>query len=269
MFQIIHKENGDKMNLLIVDDEEQILQGILKGVRWNLLNFTEVFTAKGYTQALEIFNSNKVDILLSDIELDSQNGLDLIEWVNEHSPETECLILSCHEDFGFAKRAVALKCCEYILKPIPYEILTEILGKTQEKVRKESKSSLLENYGKVYVQQMKDSMTPEIPEDSLEEAVQYIREHISEEIPVEYLAKLVHISPRHLNRLFQKNFGQSAGEYIMKQRIIIAGELLLNSKMSVTMVADRVGYGNYSYFIKLFKKYYGMTPREYQMKHIK
>lgn len=96
------------MNLLIVDDEQQILQGILSGVSWELLGFSEVFTAGGYEQAVEIFEHHPIEILLSDIELDRRSGLDLIEWVNDHSPDTACLILSCHEDFNFAKRAVKL-----------------------------------------------------------------------------------------------------------------------------------------------------------------
>ena len=254
------------MNLLIVDDEQQILQGILQGVQWELLNFTEVFTAKGYEQAVQVFEAHRVEILLSDIELDRRNGLDLIEWVNDHSPETACLILSCHEEFNFARRAVKLKCLDYILKPVPYEQLTEILLRTKERVQREHSATLLENYGKVYMRQMKENLTPENTEDSLEEAVDYIRKHISEEMTVEFLALKAHVSPRHLNRLFQKRFGQSVGDYISKQRMMLAGELLKDERLSVTMVSDRVGYGNYSYFTKLFKKFYGMTPREYRMK---
>lgn len=256
------------MNLLIVDDEQQILEGILQGVRWELLNFTEVFTAKGYEQAVRIFESHTIDILLSDIELDRRNGLDLIEWVNEHSPETSCLILSCHENFNFARRAVKLRCLEYILKPVPYEQLTEILARTKDQVQREHSAVLLENYGKTYIRQMKENLTPEETGNALEEAVSYIREHISENMTVEFLALKVHVSPRHLNRLFQKQFGQPVGDYLSKQRMVLAGELLKDGKLSVTMVSDRVGYGNYSYFTKQFKKFYGMTPREYRTENI-
>ena len=76
------------MNLLIVDDEVQILQGLLSGIRWELLQFQEVLTAKNYSQAVEAFQNWQIDILLSDIEMTDQSGLDLIEWVNEHYPET-------------------------------------------------------------------------------------------------------------------------------------------------------------------------------------
>lgn len=68
-----------------------------------------------------------------------------------------------------------------------------------------------------------------------------------------------------MTRLFKKQFDQTVTDYVLQQRMMLAGELLRESKLSVTMVSDKVGYGNYSYFIKLFKKFYGKTPREYQL----
>ena len=254
------------MNLLIVDDEVQILQGLLSGIRWELLQFQEVLTAKNYSQAVEAFQNWQIDILLSDIEMTDQSGLDLIEWVNEHYPETECIILSCHDEFDLARRAVGLKCLDYVLKPIPYETLTEVLKKAMDVVRKEHSQNLLEQYGKVYMKQMSDAVKPEeMPEEVTDRAVTYIRSHIADNISVETLAKMVHVSPGHLTRLFKKQFDQTVTDYVLQQRMMLAGELLRESKLSVTMVSDKVGYGNYSYFIKLFKKFYGKTPREYQL----
>lgn len=252
------------MNLLIVDDEVQILEGILKGVRWELLEFQEVLTAKSYTQAIEIFQSHSVDILLSDIEMTDQNGLDLIEWVNEHFPETGCVILSCHDEFDFARQAVRLKCLDYVLKPIPFEMLTEVLKKAIESVREDHNQSLLEKYGKAYMKQMTDQVNGENQEDAVEQAIAYIKSHISDNITVETLAKMVYMSPDHLTRMFKKKFDQTVTEYMLQQRMMLAGELLRNKNMSVTMVSAEVGYGNYAYFIRLFKKFYGMPPREYQ-----
>ncbi len=51
---------------------------------------------------------------------------------------------------------------------------------------------------------------------------------------------------------------------ITKERMIIAAELLSDPAISVTLVSDRCGYCNYSYFIRQFKKYHGVTPGEYQ-----
>ena len=53
-------------------------------------------------------------------------------------------------------------------------------------------------------------------------------------------------------------------DYIIKKRLELAKMLLEQNKLSITMISARVGYNNYSYFTKMFKKMYGMTPREYQ-----
>ena len=76
------------MNILIVDDEELAVQGILDGVNWEQLSFDKVLTARSYEDAVGIFGNTYIDILVSDIEMPGESGLKLIEYVNTHSPNT-------------------------------------------------------------------------------------------------------------------------------------------------------------------------------------
>ena len=57
------------MNLLIVDDEPIVLQGLLNGIDWNRLQFRDVLSASSFEEALDVLKQNSVDILLTDIEL--------------------------------------------------------------------------------------------------------------------------------------------------------------------------------------------------------
>lgn len=254
------------MTLLIVDDEPLVLQGVLNGVQWDLLDFRHILTARSDERAREILAEQPVDILLTDIEMVDKSGLDLIQWVNETRPEVKCIVLSCHDEFDFAQRAVRLECFDYVLKPVPYETLTQVLDRAQKRVLRERGQSLLERYGKEYVKKQGGESAETPPEDVLDAAERYIREHISVDISVEAVAKEAHVSPRHLNRLFQKRYGKPVSDYVTQQRMVLAAELLREPGISVTIVSDRVGYSNYSYFIKQFRKYHGMTPREYQKK---
>ena len=100
--------------------------------------------------------------------------------------------------------------------------------------------------------------------DVVDKVVDYIEKHLSEELSVRQLANMAYVSPDHLTRSFKKRFQQTVSDYILKKRMTLAGELLRDRKLTITMVSDCVGFGNYSYFTEQFKKYYGMTPREYQ-----
>ena len=248
------------MRLLIVDDEYFAIRGIMDGVNWEVLQFDEILQAGSYGQAVELLERQPVEILLCDIEMPDESGLELIEWVNGHYPDTECIILSCHDEFDFARQAVRLKCLDYILKPVRYEFLTEVLGKAMETVEKKHRQSALEDYGKLYVESIAQSRKKDSI-DVVDTVVDYINQHLSEELSVRSLANMAYVSPDHLTRSFKKRFSMTVSDYILQRRMTLAGELLRDNKLTITMVSDCVGFGNYSYFTEQFKKYYGKHAR--------
>ena len=251
------------MNILIVDDEQLAIQGMLDGINWDLLGFDKVLTANGYTEAVNIIKNTYIDIMVSDIEMSGESGLKLIKYVNEHSQNTECIILTCHDEFDYARTAVGLNCLEYLLKPIRYPKLTEVLLQAKEKVEARRQNEQMKQYGQQYIR----SLSQETKGDTLnalETAVSYIDAHLAEELSVRDLAANSYISADHLTRLFKKKYGMTVSEYIQDKRIRLAGELLRREDVTISMVANTVGFGNYSYFTEQFKKHFGLTPREYQ-----
>lgn len=254
------------MNILIVDDEQLAVQGILDGVDWQRLGFKEVLTAGNYTEALRILKNTYVDILLSDIEMPGESGLALIEFVNEHSPSTVCIILTCHDEFDYAQEAVRLSCMEYVLKPIRYQKLTETLLRAKERVENRRQLNQMKQYGEQFVASLSKEAKADTV-DALETATRYIDAHLSEELSVRELAGLCYVSADHLTRLFKKKYGMTVSEYVQDKRITLAAELLKQGDLSISTISGMVGFGNYSYFTEQFKKRYGMTPRDYQKAH--
>lgn len=253
------------MTILIVDDEPLAVQGILDGVNWETLNFDKVLTANSYAEAASVFKNTYVDVLVSDIEMPGESGLKLIAYVNEHSANTECIILTAHDEFDYARTAVRLNCMEYVLKPIRYQLLTEILHRAEEKVALRRKNEQIRQYGEQYIDSLAKETRGETA-NALEQAVAYIEGHLAEELSVRDLAAGCYVSADHLTRLFKKKYGMTVSEFIQDRRITLAGELLSRGDQTISMVANTVGIGNYSYFTEQFKKRYGMTPREYQKK---
>lgn len=128
------------MNLLIVDDESIVIDSLISDINWSKLGITGVYTAFNIRQAKELFESTAVDIMLCDIEMPQGSGLDLLEWVREHSETTESIIMTCHADFHFAKRAMKLGSLDYILKPLPYEELEIVVAKAADKIIKDKET---------------------------------------------------------------------------------------------------------------------------------
>ena len=251
------------MNILIVDDEAWAIQGMLDGVNWELLDFEKVLTAFSYAEALNILKNTYIDIMVSDIEMPGESGLKLIEYANTHSPNTECIILTAHDDFDYARTAVRLNCIEYLLKPIRYQKLTEIILQAKNKVDERRKNEQILQYGEQYINSLAKEAKGETV-NALESAVRYIDAHLAEELSVKDLAASGYVSADHLTRLFKKKYGQTVSEYIQEKRLILAGELLKRGDISISMAANMVGFCNYSYFTGQFKKHYGVTPREYR-----
>ncbi|UQZ82496.1 Melibiose operon regulatory protein [Paenibacillus konkukensis] len=121
---------------LLVDDERYALDGLQSGVDWNGLRVGHVHLASNIRQAKELISSYPVDFLICDIEMPEGSGLELLMWVREHYPEKECIFLTCHGDFAYAKQAIQLGSHDYLLKPVRYSELEEVIGKVLDKVEK-------------------------------------------------------------------------------------------------------------------------------------
>ena len=93
---------------------------------------------------------------------------------------------------------------------------------------------------------------------------EFIDQNYQENITRTNLAKIVYLSPDYIARIFKKETGNSLVNYIIKKRVEIAKDLLINTDLPVHLISDKVGYGNYSYFTKIFKKETNYTPVDYR-----
>ncbi len=128
--------------LIIVDDEALAIRALRSCIDWSDMCVARVFTANSAYQAKEIFKNNKIDIMLCDIEMPDENGLELLTWVKQNSPETEAIIQSCHSDFKYAKQAIQLESVDYILKPVLADDLINAVKKAINKLELNKKSTI-------------------------------------------------------------------------------------------------------------------------------
>ncbi|WP_428660578.1 AraC family transcriptional regulator [Runella sp.] len=87
----------------------------------------------------------------------------------------------------------------------------------------------------------------------------------TKKLPKEY-ADLMNMTTRHLNRICQEAVHQTTGDLILKRIMIEAQRMLIYNDVTVTAVADELGYADYSYFIRIFRKYVGESPKKFQQR---
>lgn len=117
------------MNLLIVDDDLLALQGISSMVNKETLGICQIFCASRVQEAKEIFQNTPIDLLLCDIEMPMENGLELMEWIQMKKFSVTMMVLTSHADFSYSMRAIRTGSIDYLLKPVSPEDLHHALQK--------------------------------------------------------------------------------------------------------------------------------------------
>jgi two-component system response regulator YesN len=116
------------MNVLVVDDEPIIRQGLRELVDWEHFGFTYAGDAEDGMEAYELIDALHIDIVITDLIMPRMDGLALIRKLKECSRPISSVVLSCMDDFTYVKEAMKLGAKDYILKPtMEPESLMDIL----------------------------------------------------------------------------------------------------------------------------------------------
>lgn len=137
------------MVVLVVDDQVSVVSAILSGVHWPCIGVDTVLKAYNTFEAKEVFRTKPVDVMLCDIEMPGQDGLQLLRWVRENDYDTECIFLTSHADFMYAKEALQLGSFDYILQPARYEDIEAALKRVILKIREKQSDRQYYTYGRM------------------------------------------------------------------------------------------------------------------------
>lgn len=417
------------MNILLVDDQKAIVDSLKKGIQWDKLPVEQVYTACSAKEAKLVLANFDVDVLVSDIEMPEEDGLSLCTWAKSKFPNLECIFLTSHAEFEYAKKALKMGSFDYILQPVRYEEVEQVLLKAWQKIRQNRKilqvidsqkrvvmqrntildammskvsqekyeeadqifvhfqemfrpeyeecmvypiliqvlkwkkitniweedlvrlvlcnvleelfdqyqgkagiSSLMENRYWVFLVMERQGATEDIireklnsfhsfidsnmdfsiaiypvngmlganfrtiytrlsqrveqntekrkgiqwtdaedvlmaaQEDPIEAALLYIKKNLNKNISRTDVAEYVHLNEEYFSRLFKQQTGDTYKDYVLSEKMKEAQKLLEHSRLSISIIASKVGYDNFSHFSKMFKKVTNLTPQEYRKK---
>lgn len=122
---------NDKKLLLLEDSNEFVENAI---ALFNMF-VKKTFVAKNIKEAFEILEKEKIDLIISDIHLKNECGLDFIKKFRETNNETPILILSGYKDEELLFKAMTLNLSGYLIKPINFKALIEAFEKCEEKIK--------------------------------------------------------------------------------------------------------------------------------------
>ena len=127
----------EKYSVLLVDDEEDVIQIIMKKMDWESMGFQVAGYAHNGVEALEMAEELQPDVVMTDIKMPYMDGLTLSRKLKELYRTVKIIIFSGFDEFEYAKEAIQIEVEEYILKPIDAGNLKEVFDRIREKIDRE------------------------------------------------------------------------------------------------------------------------------------
>lgn len=136
------------MNVLFVDDQTSVLDGIAASVHFDGLGVENICYAASAKRAMEIVESTPVDVVASDIEMPGEDGIWLIRTLRERFPEVLTIMLTSHADFEYAQESVRLGCFDYLVQPASPEEIERVLRRALQFIYERNKRNQLYEVGR-------------------------------------------------------------------------------------------------------------------------
>jgi two-component system response regulator YesN len=125
------------LRIAIVDDEYYFRNALKANMPWAENGMEVAGDANDGEAGLRLILAEKPDIAIVDINMPMMSGLELIKRAQEAGSECRYVILTGYDEFKYAQRAVSLGVGNYVLKPVDFSELTQVLLREKEKLQKE------------------------------------------------------------------------------------------------------------------------------------
>lgn len=246
--------------IILIDDERWSLMGLEKLINWEKYGFEIVAALTNPKDAIRKIELEKPDVVFTDISMPYINGLELIREISEKNNKTKFVILSAYSDFEYAQKAIKYKVYHYCLKPIKKIELINILNSLKSELDDTNVISVIPiNHS---------SENQEIENVYFKDLISFINQNYNQKLQLHILAEKFGLNANYCGMLFKKHFDCSFTDYVNKIKMEAAADLLLDKLLSVYEISQLVGFDDYYYFNKVFKKHYNITPHKYRASKI-
>lgn len=249
--------------LLVADDERIERKVLCKTLQKYVGDLCEIYEAKNGKEAVEIFEKEKIQIAILDIEMPIMNGLEAARQMRCQNENCVLLFLTAYDEFSYAKQAISVHVLDYLLKPYEEK---ELIYAVEEAIRLTDKNEKIRSSGILQkIENSTEAKTNDTKLSSVKEMIEkYIEEHYAEEISMHELSEKMNYSETYFCKLFKQYFHVNFTTYLVGYRIQIAKEMLTNPIITIKDIGKACGYTDSNYFSRIFKRVVGCTPTEYR-----
>lgn len=237
--------------VVLIDDERLILEGLRKVVRWADYGCEVAAVAEDAEEAGKIIRELKPQIIFMDIRMPGKDGLTMLAGLRSEFPDMQVTVLTGYRDFSYAQEAIRLGVTRFLLKPSKMDEIHEALKTMTERLDrgalKEDESDNLQS-GSFLVRQ----------------ALQYMEKHHAEKLTLQEVADACYVSQWHLSKLLNRHTEKSFYDILNSLRVDAAKKLLEDPKLKIADIGEMVGYTDTAHFARVFKKVTGMSANSYR-----
>ena len=233
----------------LVDDDTLILEELVNMVPWLDNGFEVLGSSTNPVVAIDEIEELKPDVVFCDLKMPQMDGNELIRYIKERKIDTEYVMISAYDSFENVRAFFQQSGFDYILKPVKEDDMQMVLEGLIGKLRKKKPATAEET--------VTDNKT-------FNSMIDYIKDNFTEKISLDILSEKFGFSKNYICGMFSKYLNTSLTCYLTEIRMAHAQKLLKDSKLLMKEVAMECGYEEYYHFSRVFKAYYGISPKEMQ-----
>lgn len=246
--------------IMIVDDEA-LERRALKVILSDLENSEIVAEACNGREAIEFDKKYNPDLIIMDVKMPGLDGCKATEIIKSNNPDRIIIMVTAHDDFDLVRKALVLGVNDYILKPVrPKELINTISDMIVNFKINENKKEVEKYTDNKYIinEELNEVNTP------IENAIDYIDKNFKENISLDMIASICNLSPCYFSKLFKRKIGVNYTTYINNKKIDYAKRILKTTNIPILNLSIDLGFEDCGYFIRVFKKLEGITPKKYR-----
>lgn len=222
--------------VLLIDDENIIVEGLRRVVRWADYNCQVVGTACDAEEGTKLIRALHPHILVTDIRMPGRDGLSMVAALRSEYPDMQVAILTGYRDFAYAQEAIRLGVTRFLLKPSKMEEIKEALMVMTQRLDKQSTI------------QEEEEQSQTASSFIVNQALSFMEKNYSQKLTLQAVADCCYVSQWHLSKLLNRYAEKSFYDILNAIRIQKAKELLADPKLKIGEIGEMVGYADTAHF---------------------